>query len=284
MLVAGDLHTHTTFSDGSLQAAVLPLLAARAGLSHLAVSDHDSMESVKFGYDNILREGVRLIPATELTAFDFQRQRRVHLLCYWPDMNSPDLREHCTLMGRRRNEAVNKSVQQLEAMLPQFKAEDLRPYLEDSGVLYKSTVMQLLVQYGLADGIYKQTYQELFGTPGGKILYDPPYQTVEQVLEVARKARGVVVFAHPSVYDSMELVTELVKAGKIDGVEIEHPRNTPQDKEQLYKLAKEYDLIVTGGSDFHGQNTGRPRPLGMCTTASQEILCLEALAQKRKGC
>lgn len=281
--MAGDLHTHTTFSDGSLQVQWLPKLAARAGLTHLAISDHDSMQSVRYGYANSLRDGVRLIPATELTAFDFERGRRVHILCYWPDKTCPDLIAHCELMAQRRNAVCTQSAKELEQLYPQFKLEDTKPLVQDGGVLYKSTLMQVLVNYGLADGIYKQTYKELFGESGGKVLHDPQYQTVDQVLDVIQKARGVAVFAHPSVYQSMELVQQLAQQGRIDGVEIEHPRNTEQDKQALYELANKYGLIVTGGSDFHGQNTGTPRALGMCRTSDQAIAQIEQLAQRRKG-
>ncbi len=279
----GDLHTHTTFSDGSLKADCLPRLAARAGLSHLAISDHDSMHSVRYGYANSLREGVRLIPATELTAFDFERRRRVHLLCYWPDENCPDLIAHCELMAKRRNAVCTQSAKELEALYPQFKLEDARAFAQDGGVLYKSTLMKVLCDYGLADGIYNETYRQLFGSKGGKVLHDPEYQTVDQVLEVIRRARGVAVFAHPSVYDSMELVTQLARAGKIDGVEIEHPRNRPEDKQALYQLARECDLIVTGGSDFHGRNSRTPRALGMCQCGDDQIRRIEAVARQRKG-
>lgn len=63
----GDLHTHTTFSDGSTPADKLPFLAACAGMTHLAISDHDSIESVRYAHDHPLQNGVHLIPATELT-------------------------------------------------------------------------------------------------------------------------------------------------------------------------------------------------------------------------
>ena len=115
------------------------------------------------------------------------------------------------------------------------------------------------------------------------MLHDPDYQTVDQVLEVIRKARGVAVFAHPSVYQSMELVTELALAGRIDGIEIEHPRNTLEDKKVLYQLVAQCNLLVTGGSDFHGRNTGSPRALGMCRTGDDALERLEQLAQARKG-
>lgn len=278
----GDLHTHSTFSDGSLKADRLPPLAARAGLAYLAVSDHDSLHAVRYGYAHPQAGGVRLIPATELTAFDFERGRRVHILCYWPDPECPALAAHCETMAARRNAACMQSARELEALYPQFRAADALELAQDSGVLYKSAIMQVLCQYGLADGIYKETYRELFGSGQGRVLHEPAHQPVAEVLQVIRAARGVAVLAHPSVYKSMELARELAAAGCIDGFEVEHPRNTKEDKAALRALAAEYGLLVTGGSDFHGLNTGRPRPLGLCHTADAEIGRLETLARRRK--
>lgn len=278
----GDLHSHSTYSDGSLKAAALPKLAARAGLSWLSVSDHDSIHSVKFAYQNPECDGVRLLAATELTAFDFERRRRVHILCYWPDENCPALQQHCDLMAHRRNTVCRRSAKELEKLYPQFKTEDALA-LADGGVLFKSTIMQVLLNYGLADGIYKQTYKELFATGKGRVLHDPAYQTVDEVLAVIQKARGVAVMAHPSVYKSMPLVEQLVAEGRLDGLEIEHPRNTPQDKIRLYELAQQHNLIVTGGTDFHGMNVGTPRPLGSCRTALAEIEKINKLAARRKN-
>ena len=96
-------------------------------------------------------------------------------------------------------------------------------------------------------------------------------------------ARAVVVFAHPSVYHSMPLVRQLAAAGAIDGLEIEHPRNTPEDKAELWQLAKTYDLIVTGGTDYHGFLTKTLRPVGFCTTANDQIERIAALARQRKA-
>ena len=97
----GDLHTHTTFSDGSTPAAKLPFLAKCAGMTHLAISDHDSIRCVRYAYANPVQEGVHLIPATELTAYDYERAHRVHILCYWPD-DCGALADFARLMAERR--------------------------------------------------------------------------------------------------------------------------------------------------------------------------------------
>lgn len=172
----GDLHNHSTCSDGSVPIQRLPILAARVGLDTMAISDHDTLLSVQYGYDHPTQDGVKLIPATELTGYDYERQHRVHLLAFWPDPESPALRRHCDLMRQRRNECCLQSAREIEAIYPQFRTEQALEYAKDSGVLYKSGIMQALRELGLADSIYGETYHYLFGwNPRGVVLHSPEY-------------------------------------------------------------------------------------------------------------
>ena len=150
----GDLHTHTNFSDGSSDIELLPKLAARAGLTHLAVSDHDTTLSAEYAYGHPVVQGVRMIPAVELTGFDVARGRRVRLLCYWPKL-TPALKEFCALMAARRNAATEKSMEELEALYPQFCREEAKAFSRRSGVTYKTHLIRLLFEYVYTDGIYK---------------------------------------------------------------------------------------------------------------------------------
>ena len=271
----GDLHNHTTYSDGSVPVARLPLMAARVGLDAMAISDHDTLRSVQYAYDHPVQDGVKLIPATELTGYDYERQHRVHLLAYWPDPESEALRRHCDIMRQRRNECCLQSARELEAIFPQFRTEQALEY---------ASIMQALRELGLADSIYGERYHELFGwNPRGRVLHSPEYIPVREVLATAKAAGAVVVFAHPTVYKSMPLLRELVAEGAIDGIEVHHPRNSPEDMAECAELCKKHDLIVTGGSDFHGANHGKPHPVGACVTEDDQIARIEALARKRRG-
>lgn len=205
----GDLHTHTTFSDGSTPADKLPFLAACAGMTHLAISDHDSIQSVRYAYAHPVQNGVHLIPATELTAYDYERAHRVHLLCYWPD-DCAVLADFSAMMAERRLTAMLQSCKELEAICPQFRTEEALELAKDSGTLFKAQVMRVLWQYGLADGMYNTVYKSLFGLKPvrGRILHTPRYEPVDTVLDVIKASRAVVVLAHPSVYHSMELARE----------------------------------------------------------------------------
>ncbi len=279
----GDLHNHSTCSDGSVPIHRLPLMAARVGLDAMAISDHDTLLSVQYCYDHPMQDGVRLIPATELTGYDYERQHRVHLLTFWPDPECPELKAHCDIMRQRRNECTLQSAREIEALYPQFRTEQALEYAKDSGVLFKSGIMQALHELGLCDGVYTELYHKLFGwNPRGIVLHSPEYLPVREVLATAKASGAVVIFAHPTVYKSMPLVRELVKEGMIDGIEVEHPRNSPEDKAECAALCVQYGLIHTGGTDFHGANHAHPHPVGTCITTDDQIARIEELAHKRK--
>ena len=210
----GDLHNHSTCSDGSVPIQRLPRMAARVGLDTMAISDHDTLLSVRYCYEHPTQDGVRLIPATELTGYDYERHHRVHLLTFWPDPESPELIRHCDIMRQRRNECCLQSAREIEQIYPQFRTEQALEYAKDSGVLFKSGIMQALCELGLAEGIYGEEYHRLFGwEPRGIVLHSPEYPPVQEVLATAKAAGAVVVFAHPTVYKSMPLLRELVKEG-----------------------------------------------------------------------
>ena len=94
---------------------------------------------------------------------------------------------------------------------------------------------------------------------------------MDTFLNLIQECRGVAVLAHPSVYHSMPLARELIAAGRLDGVEIDHPRNTEEDKAEMLRLAEKYDLAVTGGTDYHGFYTTKKNPVGTFTTAESEF-------------
>ena len=210
----GDLHNHSTCSDGSVPIHRLPLMAARAGLDTMAISDHDTLLSVNYCYEHPVQDGVRLLPATELTGYDHEHRHRVHLLCYFPDPESRELKEHCDILRQRRNECGLQSAKEIEALYPQFRTEQALEYAKDSGVLFKSGIMEALHQLGLCDAVYGKLYSYLFGwEPRGVVLHQVKYPSVQEVLATAKAAGAVVVFAHPTVYKSMPLVRQLAKEG-----------------------------------------------------------------------
>ena len=165
-----------------------------------------------------------------------------------------------------------------------LQEEQALEYAKDSGVLFKSGIMEALHQLGLCDAVYGKLYSYLFGwEPRGVVLHQVKYPSVQEVIATAKAAGAVLVFAHPTVYKSMPLVRQLAKEGIIDGIEVEHPRNSPEDRAECAALCEQYGLIHTGGTDFHGANHKVPHPVGTCTTADDQVARILELAHKRRG-
>ena len=97
------------------------------------------------------------------------------------------------------------------------------------------------------------------------------YPEVHFVLELIHSAGGIAVLAHPKVFDNFELLKELAESKKIDGVEVWHSSADEKVREQLLGIAQEYDLITTGGSDFHGFYNHYPIAIGSNYTPEQSL-------------
>lgn len=266
----GDLHCHSKLSDGSTGLEDIVFYAKRAGLDVLALTDHDTMSGISRAEVLGKRYGLTILPGVEISTFDPDTGRRVHILCYLP--NKPDRLAGLlkrTLEERRRS--GEQMIQNVTRYFPVTREHILR-YAAASNSIYKVHIMQALLDLGYDTAIYGQLYQQLFSDKGGSCLVGTVYPTLDEVLQTVKSARGVAVFAHPSVYRSMELVRRLAPSGLIDGIEVYHPRNTPEDQQELLTLCQDNHLIVTGGTDFHGSYASRrSNPLGTCVTDQDNL-------------
>ncbi len=266
----GDLHCHSKLSDGSTGLEDIVFYAKRAGLDVLAVTDHDTMSGISRAEILGKRYGITIMPGVEISTFDEATGRRVHILCYLP--HKPDHLAgllNRTLEERRRSgEEMIKKVTRCFPVTP----EHIFRYAGASNSIYKVHIMQALLDLGYDTAVYGSLYQKLFSDKDGTCLVKTVYPKLDEVLETIKGARGIAVFAHPSVYHSMDLVRRLAPSGLIDGIEVYHPRNTPEDQAELLNLCKQNQLIVTGGTDFHGSYaSGKSNPLGTCVTDQNNL-------------
>ena len=102
------------------------------------------------------------------------------------------------------------------------------------------------------------------------IPYIMEYPDTRDVADMIKNAGGVACLAHPGHYDSLDLAWELAKDGKIQAIELSHPRNSESDREEIEKIIKQYLLVPTGGSDYHGSNQSSVQ-LGTCTMPEEAL-------------
>ena len=274
-----DLHCHTKLSDGSLGIEDIISQAKRTGIDCLSITDHDTMAS--FSRAEVLgqREGVKILRGVELSAWDKDRNSKVHILCYAPQ--KPDRLEGLCLKSCEIRKACSKEmIDKVMAKYP-ITLESILKHTTASKSIFKQHIMHALIDYGYALEFYGELDRELFNPKIGSCYVEREYPDVNFVIDLIHTARGVAVMAHPAQYNNIELLEELAKKGKIDGVEIGHYSADENYRKELGAIADRYELIRTGGSDFHGLSNSVPTHLGSDLTAQEEVDRIIKLATKK---
>lgn len=276
----GDLHCHTTLSDGSLGIEDIIVQAKKTGVDFISITDHDTMSSISRAKVLGERYGIQTIPGVELSAWDKKRNRKVHILCYAPQ--KPDRLEGlCIKSCDIRRKCAAEMVDNVMKLYP-ITVESVMKHATGSKSIFKQHIMHALLEYGYTTHFYGRLNNKLFNLKSGICIVEREYPDVNFVLDLIHSSKGVAVMAHPMKYDSVELLEELAQNGKIDGVEAYHYSADEKQQEELVKLAEKYGLIVTGGSDFHGLYNERPTHIGNYYTSKDNIDRIIKLANKSK--
>ena len=267
--MTGDLHCHTTLSDGSLGIEEVIAQAKRMNLDFLAITDHDTLSSTSRAQILGDRYGVKIIQAVELSAWDKKRNEKVHILCYAPQKPNR-LEGLCLKSCQIRTECAREMIEKVMERYP-VPRDAIMKYTKGSKSIYKQHIMRALVNYGYATELYGYVNDKLFAAPNGECLVTREYPDVNFVLDLIHSSKGVAVLAHPHMFGNIELMKELTEAGKLDGIECMHYSATPIQQEALKKYAEEHDLIVTGGSDLHGLYNSTITHIGSYTTDEENL-------------
>ena len=248
--MAIDLHVQTTASDGVFSPREVVVLAQRAALDAIAVTDHDSVD----GLDQALQEGedrgLLVIPGVELSSDADGTD--VHILGYFVDWRSDALRQRLEALRDARRLRAERMV---EALTKGGYPLTLQDVLRQSGegAIGRAHIGRALVDVGHATSM-RDAFEHFIGH-GGPFYVKKPLAHPREVCRVIVEAGGLPVLAHPAVSRAEGLVAELVDAGLV-GIEVYHSEHDAVARGRLLALAEEYRLLVTGGSDFHGHRGG----------------------------
>ncbi len=264
----GDLHCHTKLSDGTLGLEELIALAAKKGVETIAITDHDCLAGTVRAKIIGERNGVRVIPGVELSAYDSKHGKNVHILAYLFD--SPDRIEGlCHKNSASRKRASQFMLLKAAKRFP-VSQELIMRCAQGSTNLFKQHIMHALMQCGYTMSIYGDLYNELFCSESGNIYVQPSFADVFEVINEIREAGGISVLAHPALYDNFDILDDLIAAG-LNGVEVWHPTATKETEERLIAIAKKNKLLMTGGSDFHGMYNHGVWSIGDYSTPKQQL-------------
>lgn len=275
-----DLHTHSRVSDGSLGIDELIFFGKRMGLSFLALTDHDTMAGVVRAQVLGRRYGIEVIPGVEISCTDPSSGKPVHLLCYLPE--KPDRLEgmlKATL--DRRTAAGREMIQRVMQFFP-VTQEYIAKYTSSSQSIYRAHILHALMDLGYDSQVYGKLNDQIFGE-GGTCRVKFTYPEIDEALAVVRDAGGIAVIAHPGETQNIDLCERLAAEGRIQGVEVYHPRNSREYQEKLLALCERHGLIPTGGTDFHGSYSPRPNPLCTCIAPPDTVSRMYQLKRKSAG-
>lgn len=250
-----DLHCHTTASDGTLSPQDLVARAVHDRVDVIAVTDHDTTDGIEAAVRTGAELGVRVVPGIELSAR--HEGRNVHVLGYFVDPTSLQLRSVLSDMREARLERAKKIVRRLNELGYSITWEDV---LEQASgrVVARPHIARALVARGHIASV-KQAFSPDLIADGGRADVPKETLTAFQAIGVIRAAGGASVIAHPGVghHDGeartvrVDMIEALCATG-LKGIEVEHPDHPPLLQDELYALAERIGLIATGGSDFHG--------------------------------
>lgn len=246
-----DLHTHSYYSDGTLSPRELVLLAAEAGLSAIALTDHDTASGLKEAEDEGKPAGVEIIPGIEFAGE--YKDEEIHILGYFIDYEGQYFKSALEGFKNIRDDRNARLVKRLNSLNMRIPEKDL-----DTG---GKTLTRLHFAKALAKNGYAKSVDAAFekhlnhGCPAYVGRNAPGF---EECIETVKKSGGIAVLAHPYSYkrtggNVISMVTEMAKAG-LGGIEAVYPSHTPAQERALRKAASCLGITITGGSDFHGAN------------------------------
>ncbi len=247
-----DLHLHTTFSDGTYSPEQLTAEAKRFGLVAIALTDHDTVEGcarMKIACDSA---AIEFIPATELTCEVDGVE--LHMLGYFLDVTNGKLLSQMTRFQEGRHERIREIVARLRKLQLPLEEEDVFA-LANCKSPGRPHVARALIQRKICASLDEAFERFLKKNRPGWVPKEKI--TAAEALELVHQAGGLAVVAHPGLARTEEVLPALIEAG-VDGLECFHTRHSPSASEYYVSLAEKHDLLVTGGSDCHGMNKGKP--------------------------
>lgn len=282
-----DLHSHSTHSDGKESVEQIFQYAAQAGLSALALTDHDSTAGWDEARVEAKKHGITFVPGIEVTT-ESPDGHSVHLLAYLPDAANQPLID---AMDKVKVDRYNRLIEFVKNLQREFTELNLDVVLNGIDPMKVAVGKPHLADALISLG--KFTKRGIQFEPGGPLHKDSDHYVENkgiptlEAIRLVKEAGGVPILAHPlarknedEVFQPSEMLRShfvaMIDAG-LAGFEVDHVEVLEKEREWLVNLAQEFDLIMTGSSDYHGMD-GKSNRLGDHTTSETMLKRIEAKA------
>lgn len=269
-----DLHAHTTASDGQLSPIELIMLARELHLDAIAVTDHDTTEGVGEA-QAAASEHMLVIPGVELSAED--EAGDVHTLGYFVNVQNRHFQSELHRFREGRFFRGREIVEKLGEMKMPLAWERIEAQA-NGGAIGRPHIARAMVEAGYVNSV-QEAFDRYIANDGP--AYVPRTRlSPEGAIAMIHRAGGAAVLAHPGLLDDFRTMVERLVPAGLDGIEVVYPTHSTEVEIQVRMLAERYDLVMTGGSDFHGLNIPNKAMLGSVNPPEEAVEALRARAAR----
>ncbi|MDI6689010.1 MAG: PHP domain-containing protein [Actinomycetota bacterium] len=271
-----DLHLHSTASDGAFSPEELVKFAVKLDFTAIAITDHDSIDGIVPALRRAGDFDIEVIPAVELSS-DLEG-RDIHFLGYFIDYKQEWFLKHLSKLRQARYERAVKMVERLQEMGLEIALKDV---LQEAGkgAVGRAHVARVMVKQGCIDSI-EEAFERYIGRKAPCYIEKYVY-TPKDVIKLIKRLGGIAILAHPGLSQVDEKIPEFIRYG-IQGLEVYHSNHTPDDVRKYSKMAREYGLVITGGSDCHGLGSSRGLIMGSVRVPDEVVENLKTLKDLQK--
>ncbi len=245
-----DLHMHSVHSDGEHRPAELVPMALAARLSAIALTDHDTMDGLPELHEAARGTGLEVVNGVELSTSVGPRD--IHILGYFVDPADPALSAALVRFRAGRRDRAVEMVRKLNELGLEITIEDVDLHVR-GGAYGRPHVARALLDLGHVTS-FDEAFRAYLGHYAPAFVPKPSL-TPAEAIALIRNAGGAAVFAHPGTASRDDLIEDFKEMG-LAGIEVWHPKHSPQKSLGYRRLARELGLAATGGSDFHGASVG----------------------------
>ena len=274
--IQADLHIHTTCSDGTLTPREVVDHAAAAGLSVIAITDHDTTSGVAEARHHGSARDIEVIPGVEISTYHGDQE--FHLIGLYVDTVNTAFLERLNGMCRERHERIVQIVDKLRSIGVELDVQDVMD-LADGGSPGRAHVAQALKDRGHVTNL-SEAFCKYVGDTGPAFV-PKRYMTMQEAITTIRAMGGVSILAHPGVTARDEYIPLFADMG-LHGIEAFYPTYNREQTARYLTMARRLGLLVSGGSDSHGAR--RPDlPIGRVRVPGVYVERIAALAQLLPG-
>ena len=271
-----DLHMHTFHSDGVLSPAELLGRVRAAKVSAFSVTDHDTLSGWRELAGLVADDDPELVAGTELSVRIDDDD--LHILAYCFDPDDSAFNRGLETFQERRDSRGREMVERLQKLGLDITFGHVAE-TAGGGVIGRPHVAETLYRLGLTKQ-YEEAFRKYIGN-GGPAYVPKVRLTPQDAFDLIHAAGGVAILAHPAIGDMWRHIEALVSQG-LDGVEAWHYAHSPADVKRARKVAKSYQLILSGGSDFHGRGA-REAPVGALPVPPEFLEAIKQRANRYRG-